>query len=229
VERRKAARYPLALLAVFLAIAVPLSVAPHDRAAWALENALVAAALVALAGGYRRFELSKLSYTTIFVFLALHEVGAHYTYAEVPYRAWLGLDPSGRNHFDRFAHFAYGLLLAYPMREVFVRIADVRGFWGYFLPLDLVMSSSMAYELLEWGAAEVVGRGLGQAYLGTQGDPWDAHKDMLLAACGAAIALGLTALVHRRLDRDFQREWAESLRVRKPPLGEREIARLRRR
>lgn len=238
-KKPRPATYPLALLGVFMVVAVLLGIAPHSRSDWALENALAVVGVVVLVATYRRFRLSKLSYTTIFVFLLLHEVGAHYTYSEVPYDAWfasltgrglnelLGFE---RNHFDRLVHFAYGLLLAYPMRELFVRIADVEGFWGYFLPLDLTMSSSMLYELIEWGAASVAGGELGQAYLGTQGDVWDAHKDMLLAALGAALTLSITALAHRWLDRDFQREWANSLRVRKKqPLGEEELAKLRKR
>jgi putative membrane protein len=85
----------------------------------------------------------------------------------------------------------------------------------------------MVYELIEWGAALVVGSDLGNAYLGTQGDEWDAQKDMLLATLGAAIALSIAATIHRSLDRDFQSDWAESLRVRKKtPLGEEAIARL---
>ena len=95
----------------------------------------------------------------------------------------------GRNHFDRLVHFLYGLLLAYPIREMFLRIGNVRGFWGYFLPLDLTMSTSMLYELIEWAAAELIGGDLGAAYLGTQGDVWDAHKDMALASMGALIAM----------------------------------------
>ena len=127
----------------------------------------------------------------------------------------------GRNMFDRLVHFAYGLLLAYPIREMFLRIGNVRGFWGYFLPLDLTMSTSMLYELIEWGAAEYFGGDLGMAYLGTQGDVWDAHKDMALASLGALIAMIATALINSHLQRDFARDWAESIRVkRKQPLGE---------
>jgi hypothetical protein len=134
-----------------------------------------------------------------------------------------------RNNFDRLVHFAYGLLLAYPIREVFLRVADVRGFWGYFLPLDLTMSTSMIFELLEWAAAAVFGGDLGQAYLGTQGDVWDSHKDMALASAGALIAMGLNAVINWRLQRDFAREWLESLRVKHPaPLGEEEIVRMTR-
>jgi putative membrane protein len=132
-----------------------------------------------------------------------------------------------RNHFDRLTHFAYGLLLAYPLREVFLRVADVRGFWGYFLPLDFTMSTSMLYELVEWGAAGVFGGELGMAYLGTQGDVWDAHKDMALASLGAVLAMSLTVAINVRLRRDFAREWAESLRVKHPlPRGEVSFARL---
>ena len=118
-----------------------------------------------------------------------------------------------RNNYDRVVHFSYGLLLAYPIRELFLRVAGVRGFWGYFLPLDLTMSSSMLYELIEWAAAEMFGGDLGVAYLGTQGDIWDAHKDMALASLGALIAMSVTAWINSRVKRDFAYEWIESLRV----------------
>jgi putative membrane protein len=153
--------------------------------------------------------------------MMLHALGAHYTYAEVPYQRWFPIFEGGRNHFDRLVHFSYGLLLAYPIREMFLRIGNVRGFWGYFLPLDLTMSSSMLYELIEWGAAAVVGQELGMAYLGTQGDVWDAHKDMALASLGGLIAMTVTYFINRRMQRDFAREWAESIRVKRiKPLGE---------
>jgi putative membrane protein len=209
---------------------------PASRGTWLLENLLVFALVTLLALGYRRFPLSRLSYGMIFVFLTLHEVGAHYTYSLVPYdAAWqrlfgwsldaaLGFE---RNHFDRVIHFAYGLLFFYPVREVFLRIVDVRGVWGYVLPLDVVMSTSMIYELIEWGAATTFGGDVGQAYLGTQGDVWDAHKDMALATLGAMVAMMITASVNAWLRRDFARELAESLAVkRQQPLGEEAIATL---
>jgi putative membrane protein len=219
------------MLAGILAVLwIALAFHPFDRSDWWLENALLVAAVVLLAATYRVFPLSRVSYTTIFVFLCLHTIGAHWTYAEVPYdAAWRDLTGHSlnevlgwkRNNYDRVVHFCYGLLLAYPIREVFLRIANVRGFWGYFLPLDLTMSSSMLYELIEWAAAEVVGGSLGQAYLGTQGDVWDAHKDMALASLGALITMCVTAALNAYLQRDFAREWADSLRVRgRQPLGE---------
>ena len=103
--------------------------------------------------------------------------------------------------------------MLYEVITVFLRVANVRGFWGYFLPLDLTMSTSMIFELFEWGAAEFFGGDLGMAYLGTQGDVWDAHKDMALASLGALVAMLITAALNGFLQRDFAREWVESFRV----------------
>jgi len=223
-------RYASVLLAVLTVWWIALAIEPLDRHDWLLENALLALAVVLLVATYRRFPLSRISYTLILVFLCLHTLGAHYTYAEVPYDGWWA-SLSGvtfnalvgweRNNFDRIVHFSYGLLLAYPIRELFLRVAGVRGFWGYFLPLDLTMSTSMLFELIEWLVAEAFGGELGVAYLGTQGDVWDAHKDMALASLGALIAMGATAFLNSRSRRDFADEWNESLRVKSAaPLSE---------
>ena len=213
--------YLLTLMIVYAVWWTVLAFNPHDRGDWLLENVLVFLAVGFLVWTRNSFPLSRVSYTCIFVFLMLHTLGSHFTYAKVPYDEWFPVFAGGRNHFDRLVHFLYGLLMAYPIREMFLRIGNVRGFWGYFLPLDLTMSTSMLYELIEWGAAETVGGELGAAYLGTQGDIWDAHKDMALASLGALIAMTVTALVNRHMQRDFAREWAESIRVkRKNPLGE---------
>ena len=232
-------RQYLAILGVIFAIWwVILAIRPLHRDDWVVENALAIAAVVLLAIFHRKLLFSRLSYTMIFVFMCVHQIGSHYTYSEVPYDVWFqhltgrtfnSLVGWERNNFDRVVHFGYGLLLAYPIREIFLRVANVRGFWGYFLPLDLTMSSSMLYELAEWGASLVFGKELGQAYLGTQGDVWDAHKDMALASLGAVVAMAVTAAINWRLQRDFAHEWVESLRVkRKAPLGEDEIARMAR-
>lgn len=210
-------------LGVLLAIEfVALGIAPHDRNDWLLENVLVVVFVGAMFASYRKLTLSRTAYTLIFLFLALHLVGAHYTYSQVPYDRWFasltgrslnGLLNWERNNFDRVVHFAYGLLLAYPIREIFQRVIRLRGFWSYFFPLDIAMSTSMLYELIEWAAASFFGGELGQAYLGTQGDVWDAHKDMALASLGALIAMLITAGINLRSQRDFAAEWNESLRV----------------
>ncbi len=222
--------FVLTLSVAFACWWIGFAFGPYDRSAWLLENALSLIAVAVLAATYRRFPLSRISYLLIFLFLGLHTLGAHYTYSKVPYDAWwqslfgatlneqLGWE---RNHFDRFIHFAYGALLVYPVREVFLRIAGVRGFWGYFLPLDLTMSTSMLYELIEWAAALLFGGDLGAAYLGTQGDEWDAHQDMALASLGGMISVCAIALFNSRTSRDFAYEWVESLRVKIPdPPGE---------
>ncbi len=232
------ARYRLVLALLFLALWIALAIAPSDRADWLLENILVFVFVAVLVLSFKRLPLSGISYTTIFLFLCLHTLGAHYTYSQVPYDAWTralfgaSLNETfgwERNHFDRLVHFSYGLLLAYPIREVFLRVIDARGFWGYFLPLDVTMSTSMIFELFEWAVAERVGGELGMAYLGTQGDVWDAHKDMALASLGALIAMSVAMAVNMALQRDFAREFRDSLRVKHAePLGKTKIARMRR-
>lgn len=215
---------------LFFAVATLLAFNPHDRADWALENALAVLLVVVLLATARRFPLSRISYTLIFVFLLFHEIGAHYTYSEVPYREWFPFLPTTeRNHYDRFVHINFGLLMAYPIREMFLRLARVRGFWGYYLPLDLTMACSMMYELIEWGAAIYFGGDLGQAYVGTQGDPWDAQKDMASATVGAIVAMSVTALINRLLGEDVTSEFLAGLRGDQTPLGEDEIKRLTRR
>ena len=232
-------RYPVLLPALGLLFAAEfllLAWEPVSRSTWALENGLSVALIAVLVLSHRPFPLSRLSYVLLFAFLTLHEIGAHYTYSLVPYdELWqrlfgrtlneaLGLE---RNHYDRLVHFCYGLCFAYPIREIFLRITDVKGVWGYLLPLDVTMSTSMIYELIEWGASIVFGGDVGQSYLGTQGDEWDAHADMALATLGAIVAIAITFVVNAALRRDFARELAESLRVKHPePLGEEALERL---
>jgi putative membrane protein len=132
---------------------------------------------------------------------------------------WLG---ASRNMYDRLVHFSFGLLLAYPVRELFLRIAKVKGIWGYYLPLDLTLSLSALYEIIEWVTAITAAPEAGLAFLGTQGDVWDAQKDMALAGTGALTAMIIVALINLRYQKDFLREMKESLRIRSgdEPLGE---------
>ena len=197
---------------------------------WLLENALTVAFIGLLVWTYRRFPLSNISYTLIFVYLCLHTLGSRAGYSAVDYdRVFRAVFGKGlnetmgwrRNHYDRLVHFCFGLLLSYPIREMFCRIAGARGFWGYYLPLDVTMSFSMLYELIEWAAAVKFGGDLGQAYLGTQGDEWDAHRDMALATIGAVITMSVVALINWKFNRNFGDEWRSSLAVKGvAPMGE---------
>lgn len=191
-------RYPLTLLAIFAAWWLALAIAPWYRQDWLLENLLLLAALPLLVLSYRRLRLSDTTYTLLFVFFVLHEVGAHYTYSQVPYDRWAqaltgstvsdALDLQ-RNQYDRLVHFLYGLLVTPAAIELLDTRAPQRGLWRWLLPLLFMVSHSTIYEMVEWGAAAIFGGELGQAYLGTQGDVWDAQKDSALAAAGALIAV----------------------------------------
>ena len=229
-------RFNLALALVYAFYWTALAVNPVDRETWLLENVLVFVAVPILVLTYRNLQLSRVSYALIFLFFCLHAIGSHYTYSLVPYDEFserlLGTSINEiagweRNHYDRLAHFAFGLMLAYPCREMFLRIANVRGFWGYFLPVMLTMSFSVLYELIEWAAAVVFGGDVGIHYLGTQGDEWDGHRDMSLASIGALISMLATLSVNFAIQRDFASEWQDSLRVKdERPLGEDAIARM---
>ena len=208
--------YITTLTVVFGALWVVLAIAPYDRSDWALEKVLTVAAIGLLVATRRVLPLSNTSYGLLFAFLCLHAIGAHYTYSLVPWddalRSVSGTSlneviGATRNHYDRVVHLAYGLLLVLPLREWLMRHAGVRGFWSYFLPMDIVLSTSALYELIEWGAALLFGGGLGAAFLGTQGDEWDAHKDMALAALGALVATIVIWAGNRARGRDGTLEW----------------------
>lgn len=189
-------RYTVILLVLFLIIWAALAINPFYRDDWLLENVLTAITLPCLIFSYKRMQLSKASYLIIFLFLCLHTLGSHYTYAEVPYEKWVLVLTGGsldalmgweRNQFDRLTHLLYGLLLVYPFQELVTKIIKTKNRMAYFVAVLIVMSTSMLYEIIEWGAAEFFGGDLGAAYLGVQGDIWDAHKDMLLASIGATV------------------------------------------
>jgi len=189
----------LQLLLLWLVLLwVVTAIDPYNRRDWLLENLLVFIYAALLVATYRRFAFSNLSYGLFAVFLSLHLVGAHYTYSETPFGFWLQdtLDLS-RNHYDRIVHFSFGLLIAYPFHELLLRAAGVRRSWSYLLVMVTVLGFSGFYEALEGIVAMIVSPELGAAYLGTQGDEWDAQKDTALAFFGAVITMVATWWVAR--------------------------------
>lgn len=186
------------LFAAYTVVWIITAINPVYPADWALENIMVLLFLPILFGTYRFLPLSDVSYILITIFMILHAIGAHYTYAEVPagdwLREWFGF---ARNHFDRIVHFSFGLLMAYPIREIFLRVVNVRGFWAYYFPLDVTLSFSAVYEIIEMLVAKVVSPKAGDAYLGTQGDPFDAVMDMTCAFVGAIICMLLTVIMRK--------------------------------
>src|SRR3954469_270201 len=131
-------KYHIFLITIFVLVWIWAAINPVFRQDWLLENYLifVCVPIILIAGYY--FRLSNVSYTLITIFMILHVIGSHYTYEHVPFgytlQHWFG---SNRNMYDRLVHFSFGFLLAYPIREVFMRLSHVRGFWAYYFPLDL--------------------------------------------------------------------------------------------
>jgi putative membrane protein len=172
---------------------VIMAIEPFNRRDWLLENLLVFIYAAVLVVTYRRFAFSNMSYMLFGVFLSLHLVGAHYTYAETPFGLWLqSTFDHTRNHYDRIVHFSYGLLNAYAFRELLMRVTGMRQGWSYFMAVVCILAFSAFYEFLEAAVAMIVSPELGDAYLGTQGDVWDAEKDAFLAFSGAIIAMTIT-------------------------------------
>lgn len=196
-RRRFRDRRLLQILIVFYgAVWIIAAIRPVDRGDWFIENLLVFIAVPVLALTYRRAPLSDTSYLLIAAFLILHAIGAHYTYAKVPIGDWMKevLDFE-RNHFDRLVHCSFGLLLLVPVREVLMLMTPVRGFWSYALPVTVIVSFSGFFEIVEAIVAQIVSPELGIAYLGTQGDVWDAQKDMAAAVAGALCSIVLLAAI----------------------------------
>ena len=222
----KMSRYKISLILVFVIVWVWAAINPKYPHDWLLENYLVFifVPLILIIGRY--FRLSNVSYTLITIFMVLHVIGSHYTYSEVPFgfklQEWIG---SERNMYDRLVHFSFGLLVAYPVREVFMRLSKAKGFWSYYFPLDLVGASSAVYEIIEWLTARNVDAAAGLAFLGSQGDIWDAQKDMLLAIVGAAIAMLIIFIINWKLNKQHWKEFKDSFKIPKNdhPLGEEKL------
>jgi putative membrane protein len=189
-------RYRATLLGLYSVWWTLLAIAPSYRQDWLLENVLVFVGVPLLVIFHRRF--SDLALTCLVVFFALHALGAHYTYSEVPYDAWwqaafgeslnaqFGFE---RNHYDRLVHFLYGLLVTPAAIDLLDARAPQSGIWRWLLPFLFMTAHSTIYEVIEWSAAMAFAGDLGQAYLGTQGDVWDAQRDSALAMFGTLIAL----------------------------------------
>lgn len=219
-------KFPLILLTLFIVIWIILGINVSYFDDWKLENYLTVPFVLLLFLTFRKFKLSNLSYTLIFIYMNLHIIGTHYTYAEVPFGFWLQNFLSlPRNEYDRIVHFSFGLLLAYPIREIAIRIGNLKGVWNLYFPVDFVLAFSAVYEIIEWIIAISFGGDLGVAYLGSQGDIWDAQKDMLMAGLGSIAAMIVTAIfVWIYNSKGFINEVRESMKIKTDEvLGERLI------
>jgi putative membrane protein len=190
---------------VLLGVAALISVAtawspPAGRASWFLEVGPGLVGIAVLAGTYTRLPLSHWVYAGVLVHLCILIYGGVYTYADTPLGNWLrdALHLS-RNPYDRVGHFALGALPCFTIREVLLRKTPlVRGGWLFFLVNAVVLAIGAFWELLEWWVALLASPETGTAFLGSQGDVWDAQWDMLLALVGSLVALTLGAAGHDR-------------------------------
>jgi putative membrane protein len=188
-----------ALLAIVVIATAISGVGPFDRATWFLEVAPVLIGLPLAFVAERRCPPSRLLLFLLAAHALILVVGGHYTYARVPLGFWLqDLFGFARNPYDRIGHLAQGFVPAILAREVLLRASPLRpGAWLFFLVVCVCLALSAVYELLEWSVAIAIGAA-SDAFLGTQGDPWDTQWDMFLALVGALCALLLLARAHDR-------------------------------
>lgn len=230
--------YYIILIIAFLAAwiwAAINPIYPHD---WLLENYLVFAFVPVMIWSWYKFRLSKISYTCIVLFMILHIIGSHYTYAEVPFGSYVtnfanniwwavaNLFGGDRNSYDRLVHFGFGLFFAYPVREIFIRIAKVKWFWGYFLPIAIMWMFWAMYEIIERIAAINVDAAAWSAFLGSQWDIRDAQKDMILAGIWWFVTMCIVAIVNSIYQKDFNYDMYHSFDLDKndKPLWEVKLA-----
>ena len=196
------ARWLILASCTILVLLIVSGVRPYDRATWLMEVVPVMVVLPVLWGSYPKFPLTTLLYTGIFLHSLVLILGGAYTYARVPLgfslQEFFGL---GRNPYDKIGHFFQGLVPALAAREILLRHDLVRGRWVMtFLVVCIVLALSASYELIEWAAALALGQGA-DAFLGTQGDPWDTQSDIFLALIGAGCTL---VFFSRRHDREIE-------------------------
>ncbi|SIR36438.1 putative membrane protein [Pontibacter lucknowensis] len=191
----------MAYMGTFIAFLAYTGFTTPDLLNWLLENSLTLSVVILLAAFYNIFRFTDTSYTLVFLFMMLHVYGSYYQYADNPFGEWMkGQFNFQRNHYDRIVHFGFGLLLTYPIYEIARRGFSLSVFLSSVLTLSLVLSLSAVYEIVEWIVADLVydGDEQGMAYLGMQGDIWDAQKDMVLAFLGASIAIGVAIVLRKR-------------------------------
>jgi putative membrane protein len=192
-------REPAALLVVGFVLLVWSGIRPFDQTTWILEVFPIFVAVPLLLATARRFPLTALAYRLIFVHALILMLGGHYSYAKVPLGFWMqDLFGFSRNHYDRIGHFAQGFVPAIIAREILIRRSPLQvGKWLFFIVLCVCLAISACYEFIEWWSA-LIGGSAAEAFLGTQGDPFDTQADMFMALIGATAAQLVLSRLHDR-------------------------------
>jgi len=194
-------RKPLILLSAVVVVCVATAInPPAGRLNWLLEVGPGLAGIMILILLYKRFPMSQMVYLFVFIHILILIYGGYYTYAETPLGNWAkNVFGFSRNHYDRVGHIALGVFPAFIIREVLLRKTPLqRGGWLYFIIISIVLAVAAFWELLEWWIALLVASDIGTAFLGSQGDIWDAQWDMFLALLGAMLALPILSRLHDR-------------------------------
>ncbi len=183
---------------IFLVVWVNTFLGTTDLNNWLLENTLTFLSLIFLVTSFRKYQFSDTTYLFVCIYLCMHVYGSKYTYAENPLGYYLqDLLHTSRNQYDRIVHFSFGFLLAYPIRELFIQWLKYPKSAAWITPIEITLSIGGIYELIEWAVADIFFTEQGTAYLGTQGDVWDAQKDIFYAFTGALLASTLISLIQR--------------------------------
>jgi putative membrane protein len=189
---------PIVLLVIYVSVFAVCAVSPYDRGVWLVENIpmvmLVAGNLVV----YRYFRFSTLAFILMSFLIILHTIGGHYTFERVPFGFVTNLFGFTRNHYDRISHFTVGFY-AYPIAEILLVKKLVRSKWILAMfPIFAIFTVAAGYEIFEWIYALCAEASAGAAVLGSQGDVWDAQKDMLADGLGALLAMALFWIVNHK-------------------------------
>ncbi len=202
-------RHLLVYLGVLLGVLIWSAIRPHDYLTWFLEVLPLFLAVGLLAITYPRFKLTTLIYFLVMIHGIILIVGGHYTYAEMPLFDWFKHQfHLQRDDYDRVGHFAQGFVPALITRELLLRISPLkRGKLLAFLVVSVCLAFSALYELFEWQAAVILGSSA-DAFLGTQGDPWDTQKDMATCLVGSMVSLVVMSRLH---DKFLAKEFPERL------------------
>jgi len=182
--------YPYILALSFLIFFILLGINPIDRSVWIVEVIPIVIVYLFLIFTYQKFKFTNISYTLLSMWMVWHTIGGHYTFANVPFDFVTDLFNFQRNNFDRVGHMIIGFY-AYPMAEFLTRKKYTNIIVASFFGLFFIMSIAAGYEIVEWAYAVIDGGDTGLEFLGSQGDIWDAQKDMLADTVGALISLAL--------------------------------------
>ena len=193
-----AMRLPLTLLGIYILVFAVCAVSPYDRTVWLAENLTIFVLVLGVAFVFRYHRFSNTRCVLMLVLPVLHTIGGHYTFERVPFGFVTDLFGFSRNHYDRIAHFSVGFY-AYPLAEILLRKSLVRNAALVLcVPVVAILALAGAFEIFEWIYAISADPTAGAAFLGSQGDVWDAQKDMLADTLGAVCATALFYALNRK-------------------------------